>query len=63
MVINKVDKGNILKKAYNPVGAGRDAHTLSTHVKREDFRGYNPSQGTPGAGEVDNVPVNLKCNC
>lgn len=63
MVISEVEKDNILKKTYNPVRTGRDTHTLSTHVEREDFSGYNPSQGTPGAGKVDNVPVDLKCNC
>lgn len=62
MVISEVEKDNILKKTYNPVRTGRDTHTLSTHVEREDFSGNNPSQGTPGDSEVGNVPVDLEDN-
>lgn len=62
--ISEVCKSDILKKTwtYNPIGTGRDTHTLTTHVEREDFRGYNPRQGTPGAGEIGRYPVNLKRN-
>lgn len=34
----KFTKVTYLKKTYNPVGTGRDTHTLTTHVEREDFR-------------------------